>query len=215
MAAGAALVAVTGLAACNKGTPTPVSAPPTSAAPGLSVSPPAATKPAAKPTSAAAKPTAPPAAPLTCDQIKNATVGSPSKKFQGTYDGVPLADGLWNGEDGATIELKVCGVGDMDHDGSVDAMAGLEFSTGGTGHFWSIAFWHNNGGAPVYTAVLDLDDRTPVESIDISNNKAEIVYDTRGPSDPMAELTIRRTAIFTLSGTTISELTHVDEPYTP
>lgn len=170
----------------------------------------APTTPAAKPSTT--KPAAP--APLTCDKVRDATLGSATVKFN-DYDGIPLLDGIWSGEDGNSIAVKVCGVGDLNGDGAVDGLGAVELDAGGTGKFWSLAYWRNVSGSPVFSAVKDLGDRTPVQSIAISGNRATVVYLTRGDSDPMAAITIRRTAIFTVAGSTLTEASHTDEPYTP
>jgi hypothetical protein len=169
-------------------------------------------------------PTAPPGRPpatrapvkaLTCTALKNAHLGSPSVKFNGYPDYIPLADGIWSGEDGASVELQKCGIGDLDGDGARDGIASIMLNTGGTGRFFSLAVWRNVNGQPVFTALLDLGDRNPVEKIAIAGRMASVVYLTRTPDQPMAALNIRRTAIFTLSGSTLVAVSQTDEPYSP
>lgn len=204
-----ATMALGGLAACG-GSPDTPGATPTTGAPTVGVG----EAPSTEPTTPAPKPTTKKtSAPLTCAMIRNGTLGSSSVKFNGYSEGIPLADGIWAGEDGAEVELTACAVGDLDGDGSLDALAAVKLSAGGTGRFWSLHYWRNVNGSPKYTAQKELDDRTPVETIAISGGKAEVVWLTRGPSDPAVALTIRRTSLFTVSGATLTEVTHSDEPY--
>jgi hypothetical protein len=156
------------------------------------------------------------AKPLTCDQLKNAQLGSPSVRYNGYPDYIPLADGIWSGEDGANVSFRECGIGDLDGDGAADGIGSILLHTNNTtGQFYSLAVWRNVGGQPVFTALKELDDRTPVEKITISGGKATVVYLTRSEGVPLAGLDIRRTAVFKLSGGTLVEQSHTDAPYTP
>lgn len=210
---GATAVAILGLAGCAKpaGSLTGTRATP---AQELGTVPAVATTPAPAPatTPAPAKPAVP---SLTCAQLKNATLGSATVKYNGYPDGIPLADGSWSGEDGNTVTLTVCATGDLTGDGAVDGLAALKLDGGGTGKFYSIGAWRNVAGKPVFAALKDLDDRTPVQSIAIAAGKATVVYLTRNDGEPAAQISIRRTAVFTLSGATLTELSHTDVPYTP
>jgi len=152
---------------------------------------------------------------LTCTQIRNAPLGSNAVKYNGYLDGIPLSDGIWSGEDGNTVTLTVCATGDLNGDGAVDALGSVRLSNAGTGQFYTLAVWLNSAGHPSFTALKDLDDRTPVQTISIAAGKATVVYFTRHPDEPMAQLSIKRTAVFKLSGTTLTELGHSDAPYTP
>lgn len=163
--------------------------------------PPVATKPATK--------------ALTCDQLRNAKLGSPTVKYNGYNDYIPLADGIWSGEDGVNVSLRECGLGDLDGDGAADGLASIVMNSGGTGQFYSLAYWRNVSGQPVFTALLDLDDRTPVEKITISGNRATVVILTRTPDLPAAAVNLRRTAIYKVSGAKLVEVSHTDTAYTP
>ncbi len=176
---------------------TPSTAPPTTAAPVVTVT---VTKAA-------------PAA-VTCGQLKTALVGSKTISYNGYHDSIPLGGGVWSGEDGNTVTLETpCGIGDLDNDGGADAVGVVELTNGGTGQFWTLVVWHNSAGKPVCTAVADLGDRNPVQSISISGEKATIVYLTRTDDAPMAEVNLKRTAIFKLSGHKFTEQSHTDAPY--
>jgi len=200
-AAAASIAALASMAACGGGeTPAP-----SGSSPG-----PAGTSTAAAPTTPATSV----AAPLTCDMVRGASIGSKTVKYH-DYDGIPLLEGRWAGEDGNEVELRECAVGDLDGDGAIDVLAAVSLNAGGTGRFWSLDYWRNVDGEPVYSAHKDLDDRTPVESITIAAAKATVVWLTRGATDPAIALTIRRTSVFTLSGPTLGETSFTDAPYTP
>lgn len=209
-----AATTVTPAAATPEAASPTVSAPdptPTTAAP---VAPAPTTKAPLKPP--APKPSAPAAPALTCKQLLGAHLGSATAPFNGYPDYVPLTEGIWNGEDGATVELqKPCGTGDLDGDGAADAVGTVLLRTGGIGQFWSVVAWRNSGGEPAYRALVDLGDRNPVLSVAVAGKKATVVWLTRSSGTSMAELNIKRTSVYQLSGGTLTEVTHADAPYTP
>ncbi|MFF8378173.1 hypothetical protein ACF07V_18830 [Streptomyces sp. NPDC015661] len=156
---------------------------------------------------------------LTCDQLRNAALQTPSFRFPDAPAGtVAFTDGRWEG-DGVVIELQPqCGIGDMTGDPAEDAVAAVKVTTGGTGKFYGIVTWRNDSGTPVPVAAASLGDRTPVESIDVSSpapRQATVVYLTRGDSEPSAIVTIRRSAVYRVTEPTLAELHHSDTPYTP
>lgn len=175
--------------------------------------------PATAPATATAKPTATATkkvAALTCAQLAGAHLGSASVHYNGYPDYIPLLEGRWAGEDGATVELqKPCGIGDLTDDGAADAVGAVMLSSGGTGHFWTLVVWRNSGGTPQFLTLADLGDRTPVASISVASGKATVVYYTRPDDAPMVVLSIKRTAVYQLSGTSFHEVSHTDAPYTP
>ncbi|MGB2571097.1 hypothetical protein ACPFP2_21995 [Micromonospora citrea] len=162
------------------------------------------------------KPKPPTVPPLTCAQLADAQLGSAATPYNGYPDHIPLTEGIWNGEDGATVELqRPCATGDLDGDGAADAVGTVRLRAGGTGQFWTVAVWRNSGGEPVYRALVDLGDRNPVTSVSVSGQRATVVWLTRSDGRGMAELDIRRTSVYRLSGTTLVEVSHTDAPYTP
>ncbi|NYF55587.1 hypothetical protein [Micromonospora purpureochromogenes] len=188
---------------------------------------PAAIAPSATPTTAApaapapaqtltAKPKPPAAPALTCKQLAGAQVGSAKVSYNGYPDYLPLTEGRWSGEDGATVLLqKPCGIGDLDGDGAADAVGVVALNGGGSGTFFTVLAWRNSGGKPAFRALADLGDRTPVLSVKVAGQQATVVWLTRSDGKSLAELDIRRTSTYQLSGTTLTEVGHTDAPYTP
>lgn len=213
-----ALVTV-GLAGCAQGDSGGVSAisdvggtPSASASATPAGSPPTSKAPAGKPTSNA----------LTCGQLADAEITTDTVKLPDlAIDGsMNLAGGQYNAEDGGSIELQSpCGIGDVTGDASRDAVGVVKVTDGGggTGRFYDVVVWRNDGGKPHMYTVISLGDRNPVVKITISSKKITIVYLTRAAADPMIALTIKRTAVFTLSGQSMQENESLrkDEPYSP
>lgn len=159
--------------------------------------------------------------PLTCEKLRNSSVQSDSLNLpDAVVDGaVSLNNGRWEGG-GVVIELQPqCDIGDMTGDPAADAVGAIKISTGGTGRFYTLVTWRNDGGTPVPAAAVSLGDRTPVASIDIPEEgglrQATVMYRTRGDDDPPAVLNLTRTAVYRVSGARMVELHHSDAPYTP
>ena len=180
------------------------------------VTPTATPKPAPAVTVTVTKTAATPVKPLTCNELKTASVGSTTVSYNGYHDSIPLGGGVWSGEDGTTVTLDTpCAIGDLNGDGAKDAVGVVYATMDGTGQFYTLVVWRNSGGHLVFAALKDLDDRNPVQTISISNGRATVVYLTRTDDAPMAEVNIKRTAVFKLSGHTFTELSHTDQPYSP
>lgn len=160
-----------------------------------------------------------PAGALACDQLRNAELQNSELRLPDAPEGsISLTDGRWEG-DGVVIELQAqCGIGDMTGDPAADAVAPIKVTTGGTGRFYGLVTWRNDGGTPVPAAAAALGDRTPVQSVEISSSpprQATVVHLTRGDDEPAAAVTIRRTAVYRVAGAAMVELHHSDTPYTP
>ncbi|MGK5518368.1 hypothetical protein ACSNN9_03335 [Micromonospora sp. URMC 107] len=148
---------------------------------------------------------------LTCLELRNTRVGSRKVRYRGYAAPIRLTDGRWSDRDGTTVTLqRPCAVGDLDGDAADDAIGVVMLDGGGTGRFFTLAAWRNVGGEPDYQAQVDLGDRTPVESVSVRDGRATVVYLTRPADGPMAELSIRRTAVYQLRGTTLAKLSHTD-----
>ncbi|SPF06301.1 hypothetical protein [Streptomyces sp. MA5143a] len=156
---------------------------------------------------------------VTCAQLQNASLDGGGLEGYGIA-GASLSAGRWEGPDGVVIELQPqCAIGDITGDGAADAVGALKISTGGTGKFYTLVTWRNDGGTPVPAAAAELGDRTPVVSIDFPSagppRQVTVVYRTRGDDDPAAVVTLTRTAVYEVSGASMVELHHSDAPYTP
>ncbi|MEU5949260.1 hypothetical protein ABZ793_27370 [Micromonospora sp. NPDC047465] len=148
---------------------------------------------------------------VTCLELRNTRIGSSRVRYRGYAAPIRLTAGRWADRDGTTVELqRPCAIGDLDGDGAGDAIGVVMLDGGGTGRFFTLAAWRNVGGEPDYQAQVDLGDRTPVESVSVRDGRATVVYLTRPADGPMAELSIRRTAVYQLRGTTLAELSHTD-----
>ncbi|MGC4787031.1 hypothetical protein ACLQ22_04180 [Micromonospora sp. DT178] len=148
---------------------------------------------------------------LTCLELRDTRVGSRKVRYREYAAPIRLTDGRWADRNGTTVELqRPCAVGDLDGDGAGDAIGVVMLDGGGTGRFFTLAAWLNVDGEPDYQAQVDLGDRTPVESVSVRDGRATVVYLTRPADGPMAELSIRRTAVYQLRGTTLAELSHTD-----
>ena len=218
LAAVGALAAGAALSACGQGTGTANNGAPATASPsaagGNGQVGTGTTQPSSTATTGTTATTTQAAAQgLTCAQLTSAKVGGTGVAYNGSTAAVPLVGGTATLADGGVVTLQApCGIGDLTGDGVADALGAVVLNGGGTGRFWSLVAWRSVGGVPVCAAVKDLDDRTPVTSITIAGNKATVVYETRKPTDSMAVLTIVRTVIFGLSGTTLVEVSHTDVP---
>ncbi|MEV4663456.1 hypothetical protein AB0J85_16105 [Micromonospora echinofusca] len=153
---------------------------------------------------------------LTCEQLKTAALGNGSERYNGYAEPIPLVDGMWSGEDGTVVYMQQpCAIGDLTGDEAADALVPVLMDGGGTGKFWQIVMYGNIDGRPVYVTMVDIGDRTPVESVSISSRRATVVYLTRPEDASAAEVAVRRTAVYQLSGSRLVEVSHTDTPYTP
>jgi hypothetical protein len=169
------------------------------------------------PAPAATTPAAPAAASLTCGQLATAAVGSASIGLA-DYDAGPvvLAGGRFTDSTGRLVALQPpCGIGDLNGDGAADAIGAVKISTGGTGQFWTLVAWTNNAGNPQLAASKAVGDRNPVTDITVAGQRATVVYLTRTADVPLAGVNVKRTAIYQLSGGSLTEVSHTDAPYTP
>jgi hypothetical protein len=200
-----AALATAGLLTACSGAP-PAAAPP---APAETTAPP-------NPSPAASQidegPTA--AASWSCDLVGNATIGSSTVPYAPVGKPITFSNGGWSGEDGSLAQVKVCAVGDLDGTGPDDAVAAVELSPyGASAEYWTLGVWHDTNGAATFVTLIELGDRNPVETASISGGTATVVWDTRGPNDPMAVLSIRRTSVFTLKAGVLTETSRTDAPY--
>jgi hypothetical protein len=201
----AALAAAGLLAACS-GAP-PAAAP---AAPVATISPPEVTAGAAASTDA---PTA--VAGWSCDAVRNATLGSSTVAYEPASQPITFSNGSWSNEAGSVAQVKECAVGDLAGTGPDDAIAAVDLRPfGASAEYWTLGVWHDTAGTATFVTLTELGDRNPVENVTISGTTATVVWDTRGPTDPMAVLSIRRTSVYALIAGGLTEVSHIDVPYT-
>jgi hypothetical protein len=139
-------------------------------------------------------------------------VGSATLHYQGWANPVQLTNGNWYGI--ARVQLVGCAAGDLDHDGVGDLIGAVVQTGGGTEELFTLVFWHNNGGHPVFSAMVDLGDHAAVFTITVHAETATVWRVTRRPTDPIGATTILRTSIYRVSGATLVEVSHTDVPYT-
>jgi hypothetical protein len=155
------------------------------------------------------------AATWSCDLVGNATIGSGTVAYEPVGHPITFSNGGWSGEDGSLAQIKACAVGDLDGSGPDDAVAAVEMSPyESNAEYWTLGVWHDTGGTPTFVTLLELGDRNPVETLDITGANVTVVWDTRGPTDAMTVLSIRRTSVYTLKAGVLSEASHTDAPYT-
>jgi hypothetical protein len=163
--------------------------------------------------------TTPPTPDLTYAQLRDAVVATSAIRVDGYDSGVQLSGGVWtSSSDGVQIELlEPHAIGDLDGDGDKDAVGAVRADAGGTGHFYTLVVWLNDGGAPVLAATSALGDRNPVVELAIASRVVTVVYLTRTDDVPLAGVNIRRTATYelTATGSSFVETGHTDSPYTP
>jgi hypothetical protein len=201
----AALAAAGLLTACSGAPP---AAPPPS--PGAATSPPEVTPSSAATTDA---PTA--VAGWSCDAVRNATLGSSTVPYGPAGQPITFGNGSWSNEAGSVAQVKACAVGDLDGTGPDDAIAAVELSPfGASAQYWTLGVWHDTAGTATFVTLTELGDRNPVENVTIGGTTATVVWDTRAPNDPMAVLSIRRTSVYALKAGALSEVSHIDVPYT-
>ncbi|MEV4416172.1 hypothetical protein [Catellatospora sp. NPDC049609] len=213
-----ALVAVAALAgplAACKDSGTPSAAPSAVTELSPSAAPPSA---AASPAAASPIPQAPVNKVPTCAQVKDAMVrGSIDPYGAFGADGAPLTEGIFGGEDGLVLAVQeACTTGDLGGKiGKVTVGTIMSSLVDTTGRWWGVMLCVKPGDRAQCTVHFVLDDRDPIESVSIAGHKLTVVYLTRPDDAGSAAVSVRRTAVYGVSGTTLTELSHTDTPYTP
>ena len=127
------------------------------------------------------------AAKITLEQLRNAEYPS-----QWTRSGkAQLVNGQYreSAAPGAATEVVVSATnyyatGDLDGDGSEDAVIILESDPGGSGVFFDLVPILNQQGKPRVLAPLALGDRIEVSEISLSNRQVHLRLLKHGPDDP-------------------------------
>jgi hypothetical protein len=126
-------------------------------------------------------------AKITLDQLRNAEYPS-----QWTRSGkAQLVNGQYreSAAPGAATEVVVSAtnyyaMGDLDGDGSEDAVIILESDPGGSGVFFDLVPVLNQQGNPRVLAPLALGDRVDISEITLSNAQVHVHLLKHGPDDP-------------------------------
>jgi hypothetical protein len=124
---------------------------------------------------------------ITLEQLRNAEYPS-----QWTRSGkVHLVNGQYRepAAPGAATEVVVSAtnyyaLGDLDGDGSGDAVIILESDPGGSGVFFDLVPVINEHGSPKALAPLALGDRVDVSEVTLSNRQVHLRLLKHGPDDP-------------------------------
>jgi heat shock protein HslJ len=129
------------------------------------------------------------------EQLRSATY-----RGIGDLDGVTLTRGEWQGEplvEGGAAARRVILIeelvvnGDLDRDGTAEAVAGLSFSSGGTGDLLHLAAMAGRADAVVNLGSVRVGDR--VDVMDLGVEAGEVILDAvvQGPEDPMCCPTLK------------------------
>ncbi|BCJ74752.1 hypothetical protein CS0771_42960 [Catellatospora sp. IY07-71] len=203
------------LAACkDSGTPSAAPSAVTVVSPSAAGSPSAAASPAA----ASPSPKAPVNKVPTCAQVKEAMIrGSIDPYDAFGADGAPLTEGIFSGEDGLVLAVQqACTTGDLGGKlGKVTVGTIMSSYVDTTGRWWGVMLCVKPGSRAQCTVHFALNDRDPIESVSIAGHKLTVVYLTRPDDAGSATVAVRRTAVYGVSGSTLTELSHTDAPYTP
>jgi len=140
---------------------------------------------------------------------------------QATYVGIEgeapitLVDGKWEGqpyvEGGASVPALWLNedfhlTGDLDGDGADEAVAYLDYSSGGTGQFGYLAAMSRQGGAVVQKGIGLIGDRAQIRDARIDGTRIVLDVLQAGPDDGMCCPSQLATRIFALEGAAIVEV---------
>ncbi len=156
-----------------------------------------------------------PSAPsLTTDQIETAAYTLPDFGGPFTFDADDTATTSaveGKGSAGATLTYTATlmsdktAFGDLNGDGSPDAVVPAVEQLGGSGSFYYLVAFLNDNGQPKEIATQLLGDRVVVNSIVIENGKVIVDMLDHGPSDGMARATMPITKYFVLQNNSLIE----------
>jgi hypothetical protein len=162
------------------------------------------------PSPAPAPPQTPTVASLTLEQLRNAEYRS-----QWPAHGLArLADGLYRepAAPGSATEILVRATdwhafGDLDADGTPDAVIVLEGDPGGSGVFFDLVPVLNRGGRPMPLSPTLLGDRVQIEFVEIAGDGGVVVQMIKhGPDDPQCCPTLDVIQRYRLEGEQLVEV---------
>ena len=134
------------------------------------------------------------------DLFKNSMIYAPELKKS-----VQLADGKWSEtQSDGSLQIVMLdehfAIGDLNSDGLEDAALVVVESMGGSGVFYSVAAFINEGGTLVQKDSAFIDDRPIVHSIEIINGEIQLNANVHGLNDPMVDPTVNLTKTYRLIG---------------
>ncbi len=140
---------------------------------------------------------------LTPEQLQNAIYLSD----YGPEGSVQLTDGSFKGPAAPRSATEIVvqlasqmAFGDLNGDGSEDAVVVLVTQPGGSGSFYDLAAVLNEGGEPVNVAIAFLGDRAKLNGLSIADGQIAVDMVIQGPNDPMCCPTHRVTQTYALEG---------------
>jgi hypothetical protein len=156
------------------------------------------------------------AAPITIDQLTNATIpdfigvtadNSTITFVNGKYAGAPVQDSGTGYEVDLNSVSTSYASGDLNADGSSDLVVTMVMNGGGTGSFTYLVAFANNNGTPKFVDGESLGDRIKVNQISINNGIISADIITQGPGEPMCCGTLREVVKYKLSEGKLVEIT--------
>lgn len=158
-------------------------------------------------TACAVQPLKPPAPPLTLHALKNAEY--PTEYL--TRGKAKLTDGKYQEPDFKVLITldSAMAWGDLDDDGSQDAVVVLVSNTGGSSAFYHLQAVLNQNGQPRPVASTLLGDRVKIEAMDITSGVITVDLLTRATQDSLCCPTQKTRQSFRLQG---SRLVQANDP---
>jgi len=148
-------------------------------------------------------------APPTLDDVRNATV-------VGLFDDpVALRDGRWEGEPyiaggasrpAAGVIGDLSAAGDLDGDRTVEIVAFLWGSTGGSGTRNYIAVFTNSSTGVSNRSTAPIGDRVKLREVRIANGRIEVDVVQHGPGDAMCCPSVEATRVWLYDGQHLREV---------
>ena len=151
---------------------------------------------------------------LTLNQIKSAEYTLPD--FGGPFTFNPSGTATTSADEGkgdagatltytATLMSDKTTFGDLNGDGSPDAVVPVVEQLGGSGSFYYLVAFLNDNGQPKEVATQLLGDRIVVNSIAIKDGEIAVAMLDHGPNDGMARATMPVTKYFVLQNNSLIE----------
>lgn len=157
-----------------------------------------------------------PGKPVSCSTLGDALVLGSEPPYGDHPDGMQLSGGMWSSSDGERLaKQEPCATGTVDGLGTTTVGSFMFNIDGTTGRYWAITLCAKDGSATECIVQKVLDDREPIEAIDIAGGEVSVVSLTRPEDGPMAGLDTKRTTAYRYHVDGLMEINYVDEPYNP